>query len=1067
MDATLDSPAISTPESAPARLSPSSFELLITCNPPILQSLIAQVPTETIFRLYQTSPYLRDFLSRSPTSWRYISWRLYQPATTVAMTANNAANGQRQSSNYALDQIILTVINPFSTRLASLELDNTAVSGTTLTSTVLILRRETLLHVSVRGCKNVSLKYHINPWLQMHALARESREPKGPPGFETLALKSLYTYRCRHHRRRPYLPSSLARKESDSEPTHELVTTCHKLGIWTDTAWCTTPGARCYRRRGYVKLRMPQDPREVWVVYDRLWRSRNWLGPVEQSRSMSLFSKKRKRDCRSWEFEEEGMNGEPLGTGSEAKFTPAHLRESHRRFVENITCQNCSADILERCEQCSVMMHCTGCRKTLCASCAFDRPYLRNKNAPEEERNKIWWAPGCAVSPCSMQDQDPPHGLAGQANVNVIPNIKFKWCCTEPLFSGGGGITFSNNASRETDRIRAAPLPAGEGWEDPEFGSDRTDLDLSCDASQGPGGRWPTIDGLFQTTGALSTGEHPSTSVPRVLCDDCYNAEHWRLKCKACATAICLKHDIGDRVRARICGYKDLVLEKQEYKSKQKALKLLATLMKQRKGKQPAGGQMELGEGESTLMTPKASKAAVVSTPSFSPASSSVAGTETPELLRLAEARNPARNMRTPLADLDRPQRPLSPASNSTGPLSRSTSPTPSTHSIPATPEPGSAPARPPRPELLAGPKWRGCQSFFCPVTRSAPGDHRRRCTATMKQCVECKVHVCSDCTSNLEPACPCKGCQAPPSDDETVTITPSTPGPGAPLLFFCPNCRWDRMISGKCRRRSEAFLKAQTQSLKRLKKRKEKMRKPLEERRASQGSAGNLASTEQAIDGLVEFFTSLNTQYPNTTGQSQGEASSSSSQPEIPPLPDRGHNNSDEIRELEDMGAVARDLIRRIQRLREQFRPGSLAAMALPDIRVEDGAQAAARMAQAALVNNSAWPLNRETMAFQLAGFMTAPTTPNQNQSQSLVISAPPLPPGNSQAPQTAPNFTATAGPSTAVAPGVAGPGIQAPAHHGGFHHNGFVPPDTIHGEIDEDDDEDDGQFERESSTE
>ena len=1043
MATTSESEPESLPVSAHTTATLSPFELLITCNPPILQSLLAQVPTETIFRLYQTSPYLRDFFSRSPTSWRYISWRLYQPAATTAnLTANLAGNGQRQSSNYALDQIILTVINPFSTRLASLELDNTAVSGTTLTSTVLILRRETLLHVSVRGCKNVSLKYHINPWLQMHALARESPEHKGPPGFEALALRSLYTYRCRHHRRRPYLPSSLARKESDSEPTHELVSTCHKLGIWTDTAWCTTPGARCYRRRGYVKLRMPQDPREVWVVYDRLWRSRNWLGPVEKPKNFALSSKKRKRDCRTWEFDEEGMNGEPIGTGSEARFTPAHLRESHRKFVENITCQNCSVEILERCEQCSVMMHCSGCRKTLCASCAFDRPYLRNKNATEEEKNKFWWAPGCAVSPCSMQDQDlTPHGAAANpnhnANSNTLPNIKFKWCCTEPLFSGGGGITFSSSATRDTDRIRAAPLPPGQGWEDPEFNPDLTDFNVTRnepDTIQGPGGRWSSLDGLFHTAGALSTGEHPSVSVPRVLCDDCYGSEHWRLKCKACATSICLKHDIGDRVKARVCGYKDLVLEKQEYKSKQKALKVLATIMKQRKGKQQAIEDVEALDAGSNASTPKATKPV----PYFSPSIASTSA-ESPEPVRIVEARNLARALQTPLADIDRPQRPLSPASNSTGPLSRSTSPTPSAHSIPATPEPSSTPRRPPRPEISSGPKWRGCQSFFCPATRSAPGDHRRRCAAVMKQCVDCKVHVCSDCASSLEALCPCKGCQAPPADDEnnmSTNITPNAPPPGTPL-FFCPNCRWDRMISGKCKRKSEAFLAAQAQSLKRLKKRKDKMRKPVEERRMSQGPGGNLSSTEQAIDGLVEFFTSLKVQYPPTPPHHQpGGGSSSQSQPT--PQTDGVSGSPDDIRELEDMGVLARDLIRRIQRLRDQFRPGSLAALALPDIRVEDEAEAAARMAT---MGDAARRMAHEAMAIQMAVDLGVPHHGVDLPHRPVIL------PGNGLGTINGPAFT--------FGQGVPQAGGEVPV----------IPPDPLEEEVD---DEDDGQFEeRESSTE
>ncbi|KAJ9606463.1 hypothetical protein H2200_009424 [Cladophialophora chaetospira] len=1034
MAATSDVPPVSMPETVPARPGLSPFELLITCNPPILQSLLAQVPTETIFRLYQTSPYLRDFFARSPTSWRYISWRLYQPTTTAVTAAANAANGQRQASNYALDQIILTVINPFSTRLASLELDNTAVSGTTLTSTVLILRRETLLHVSVRGCKNVSLKYHINPWLQMHALARDKPDSIGPLGFEKLALKSLYTYRCRHHRRRPYLPSSLARKESDSEPTHELVSTCHKLGIWTDTAWCTTPGARCYRRRGYVKLRMPQDPREVWVVYDRLWRSRNWLGPVEQPKHLASSHKKRKRDCRSWEYDEEGMNGEATGTGPEAKFTPAHLRESHRKFIENVTCQNCDVEILERCEQCSVMMHCSGCRKTLCASCAFDRPYLRNKNAPEEEKNKFWWAPGCAVSPCSMQDQDlPPQGAANgnqATNTNSLPNIKFKWCCTEPLFSGGGGITFSSNATRDTDRIRAAPLPPGQGWEDPEFSPERAEEHRDTVTQMSLGGRWQSIDGLFQTAASLSTGEHPSVSVPRVLCDDCYSANHWKMKCKACATAICLKHDIGDRVKARLCGSKDLAVEKQEYKSKQKALKLLATLMKQRKGKQPAADQDNNNDGESIVSTPRAARAATMPASILSPAAASDVATESPEPLRLAEARIAARAIRAHLAEMDRPQRPLSPASNSTGPLSRSTSPTPSTHSIPATPESHSVPRRTSRPDIPSGPKWQGCQAFFCPASRTTPGDHRRRCTAAMKQCVDCKIHVCSDCTSTLEPLCPCKGCQAPPSDDvngmNTTIPAINTPAPGTPL-FFCPNCRWDRMRSGKCKRKSEAFLKAQSLSMKRFKKRKEKMRKPVAERRTSQGNAGNQSSTEQAIDGLVEFFTSLNMQYPATAVVQQGEASTSSTSDGRSPS-EVVSSNPDEIRELEDMGALARDLIRRIQRLRDQFRPGSLAALALPNIRVEDEMQAAAQM----LAGNVAQSMAHEALAMQMAAEIVGP---------QHAIHLPALPGANGTGNVNAPVFVPGQG---------FGPNTIAQHHE----------PDLM-ADMEEFDDEDDGQFE------
>jgi len=257
----------------------AKFEAILSTNPPILESLLLQVPTKTILRLYHTSSYLRRFLQTYPTAWRYLSFRLSQPASLPPppLPPNGDVNGgavARLSPNYGVDQLLINIVNPFSTNLTSLELDNTAVSGAILLSTVLNRRSETLEHLSVRGCKNVSLKYHIVDWLKGFWTSSDPHAPLSaashpPQDFQNLALKSLYTYRCRHHRRRPYLPSSLYRRDSDSEPTHDIVTLCHLLGIWTDTTWCTTPGARCYRRRGYVTMRVPQDPREVWVVYDR------------------------------------------------------------------------------------------------------------------------------------------------------------------------------------------------------------------------------------------------------------------------------------------------------------------------------------------------------------------------------------------------------------------------------------------------------------------------------------------------------------------------------------------------------------------------------------------------------------------------------------------------------------------------------------------------------------------------------------------------------------------------------------------------------------------------------
>lgn len=298
----------------------STFERVITTNAPIFESLLLQIPTDTIIKLYHTSYYLRTFLRSYPTAWKSLSFRLQFPSSTLPNPQINDPGGletapARQSRPYALDMFLMNVVMPFSRCLKSLELDNTAISGENLTSTVLHSRRETLVHLSVRGCKNVSLKYHIVPFLTMFALQCDidmENNTGSSPGMQRLALKSIYAYRCRHHRRRPYLSSSLMRKDADAESTHELVNICHKLGIWTDTAWCTTPAGRCARRAGYVKSRFPHGvgSPEVWVVFDRLWRSKNWIGPTESETPQSNVY-----DGKLWENRDTGFYGEALGTG--------------------------------------------------------------------------------------------------------------------------------------------------------------------------------------------------------------------------------------------------------------------------------------------------------------------------------------------------------------------------------------------------------------------------------------------------------------------------------------------------------------------------------------------------------------------------------------------------------------------------------------------------------------------------------------------------------------------------------------------------------------------------------
>jgi hypothetical protein len=587
----------------------SAFEKLISTHPPVFESLLAHLPTRTLFNLYHTSSYLQAFLQSYPTAWSHLSFRLAQSSLLSATpgggsTGVESPNNDRQSKAYALDQLLMTLVLPFGTRLKSLDLDNTLVSGLSLTSTVLPSRKDTLTHLSVRGCKNVSLKYHIVPYLQLHLKIASRAKGKSPgfPGVPTsiLALKSLYTYRCRHHRRRPYLPISLVRRDSDSEPTHELVNICHKLGIWTDTAWCPTPGGRCLRRRDYHTGRGGSGTGEVWVVFDRLWRSGNRIGQATENQE---GGQPRKLDGRMWEEAEYGDDGEALGHGGglclgEGKQLATHLRRSHKIFIDDIFCDGCGDKIPERCEQCSVRMHCMGCRRSFCSSCAFDRrlpkrpklklaelPSIVTANEPALEsilgqlpatiylhhraasttRDRFWWAPGATRSPNLMRepsgdsesDSEMDDNGAGPASNRAPPKLNLKWCCLEPTFSGGGGIAFSSPGmgGQGADKIRTAPLPRGSGWEDDDFHT-APDLD-GGDCSFYPRSRYPDLLPYLKQD---NIDVQASTS-PRSLCQECYNSKNWKVECKACKVPLCKEHDLRG-LKTRVCGYRDLLVER-------------------------------------------------------------------------------------------------------------------------------------------------------------------------------------------------------------------------------------------------------------------------------------------------------------------------------------------------------------------------------------------------------------------------------------------------------------------------------------------------------------------------
>ncbi|EDU44919.1 conserved hypothetical protein [Pyrenophora tritici-repentis Pt-1C-BFP] len=565
----------------------SLFESIITAYPPILESLLAQISTVTLLQLYHTSRHLRDFLRKYPLAWKTLSFRLPQPAVTVGSPGNETPeNRDRQSKAYSFDALLKQIISPNGTRLTSIDLCNTAVTGMALSGSVLGPRVHTLQHLSVRGCKNVSIKYHIVPFLEVYTLG-------GPWMRKDLALKSLYTYRCRHHRRRPYLPSSLIRRDSDSDPTHQLIEICHQLGIWTDTAWCPTPGGRCFRRKDYHAGRAGPQNMEVWVPFDRLWRSSNRIGPVEGTKKLG------DHDGRLWEIAETGQDGEPLGPGDgnfagEGKHVPVHERRSHTAFVEEIKCAQCSDSILERCESCSVRMHCMGCRKTLCASCAFNRPIPRKRvktrhfanlafgssntlggalgqasgsSVPLEDRsqddkidrNRFWWAPGATRSPNLMNEsahEDDSSDSEDGGNMHngmpvppanrEPPKLNMHWCCLEPIFSGGGGIAVLGPGlgGRGADKIRAAPLPRLKEYEDPDFSNTLRPVDYIRELKNN--GLYEYV--LGEDVDILSYLKQDSLDLqqqtcPRGLCNDCYRSFRWKVSCRACKNPICKEHD--------------------------------------------------------------------------------------------------------------------------------------------------------------------------------------------------------------------------------------------------------------------------------------------------------------------------------------------------------------------------------------------------------------------------------------------------------------------------------------------------------------------------------------------
>jgi hypothetical protein len=769
----------------------SLFESIITSYPPVLESFLAQISTVTLLELYHTSPHLRDFLRTYPLAWKTLSFRLPQPAVTVGSPGNETPeNRERQSKAYSFDALLKQIISPNGTRLTSLDLCNTAVTGIALVGSVLAPRIDTLQHLSVRGCKNVSIKYHIVPFLEPYTL-------KDAPWMQKdLALKSLYTYRCRHHRRRPYLPSSLIRRDSDSDPTHQLIEICHQLGIWTDTAWCPSPGGRCFRRKDYHAGRAGPQNMEVWVPFDRLWRSSNRVGPVEGTRKLG------EHDGRLWEIAETGQDGEPLGPensgfAGEGKHVPTHLRKSHTSFVDEVKCAQCSDIILERCESCSVRMHCMGCRKTLCASCAFNRPIprkraktrhftnlafgnsstlgsalgqasgsstsLEDRNpADKAERNRFWWAPGATRSPNLMNesahDDDSSDSEDGGNMHNGMlpvppanrepPKLNMHWCCLEPIFSGGGGIAVLGTGlgGRGADKIRAAPLPRTKEFEDPDFSNTLRPVDYVRELKNN--GLYEYV--LGEDVDILSylkqdTLDLQQQTCPRGLCHDCYRSFRWKVSCRACKNPICKEHDFR-ALKVRKCGYRDLHTERDHVRShNEPPQRLVIPEFNPNRAstpdpeRTPTASSQHIdfyvtadNESESSE-TPMSHSQILVAPPQHSSVDMSTTtsynSVSNPDSFQLATSLSfvPVSSARPRSFSVSGVRgRP----SNAWPPNSPRALPNPITNPLPL-------PCNARHPV-----QWEGCGAYFCQYPRPV-GDNRPQCPALLKECSECAVLVC------------------------------------------------------------------------------------------------------------------------------------------------------------------------------------------------------------------------------------------------------------------------------------------------------------------------------------
>jgi hypothetical protein len=612
--------------------------------------------------------------------------------------------------------------------------------------------------------------------------------------------------------------------------------------------------------------------------------------------------------------------------------------------------------------------------QSLCIVLGAERPSVQAVHSTGHSREIGWKRLGSRKVQARKSGRT---SIGGHQDTRYLhAQCKTKTCCTEPVFSGGGGITFGpGNSGRDFERMRAAPLPKGDGWEDPEFYSGsgtKGEVYLAQEKIPLSRTRLNKTD-HYDIMHQLLGPEKQPTLVPRNLCDGCYSSKHWKVKCKACSQSLCLQHDLRG-LKMRLCGYRDLTSEKEALNRRQKSIENMALSLERLKGFLPARNWSNVPDfwhknGSEGLR-------GLVATPDIDDADSTNAelghGSRIPFLqaTNIEQAALDSAAATSSNNDNDRPNRPTSPSSNATAAASRSTSPAPSMDSvIMPTPTPEKEPDEQNN-DIEPHPKWSGCLSFACPQFRGS-GDHRQRCSASLKECAGCKVNVCKECADKMPKPCRCEGCVERTTVGATQTTTVAGPGVSTTIngvvvtahaahtvtatgsaigietsRFWCPNCRWERVLVGRCKAGRQRMATNGKGKGKAKDKGKEKGR------RKSKGSSDETIRAapnpsgidDETAENVAEFEDlvargdeALNAD-PNAISSPNDSVpmADASSMPAPPPLPPPmapriqgpvtvsarnavhvGYANDAEERDLDRISAMVDDLQTRIERLR------------------------------------------------------------------------------------------------------------------------------------------------------